>query len=219
MKKTICVILAVIMSCTVLFSFNVSAYSTKTDALFDKINNASEISVKFTPSSTTQGSLYSTYAIKGNKMAYDFYNGFIDMRVVFVDGTAYGYLPIFPFMYVKVDGFGLENMNVKSMIRAGLGLTKGITHFEESYNETLNGVNYYVEQFNDGATVKLKYYYLGDDLKVLNVKDYSTNSVQNTYFDSISFSVPDSMFTVPTGLDLTPYLGTLFTSLISSGLI
>ena len=219
MKKTICVILAVILSCSVMFTFNASAYTTKTDALFDKINNATEISVRFSTGSTTMGSSYSTYAIKGNAMAYDFYNGYINMRVVLVDGVAYGYLPIFPFLYIKVSDTGLNNMNIKSLIKTATGLTKGITHFEESYQETLNGINYYVEQFNDGATVKLKYYYLGDDLKVLNVRDYSTQSVQNTYFDDISFSVPNSMFTIPTGLDITPLAGSIFTTLISSNLI
>ena len=79
----------------------------------------------------------------------------------------------------------------------------------------VDGTKYYVEEYDDREFVTSKFYYIGDDLKMLIVTDSSTGSVQYTYFDDISFKVDDSMFEVPAlAFDLSPILKTFFVSLL-----
>jgi hypothetical protein len=52
---------------------------------------------------------------------------------------------------------------------------------------------------------------------MLNVVDVSTLSVQNTYFDEISFEVEDDFFKIPKGaFDLSPILTGLIISLMAA---
>ena len=214
MKKALSLILSIVfvLSAATVFA---GAATTKTDALLSKLSSANEVSVKIRTGSTYAGASSATYIIKGNNAAYDYNTGFFNVRVVLTGGSAYAYLPVLPFFYVKVDNTGLANVDVWALVKSAVGITKGVTHFETSYEEELDGTRYYVEQFNDGATVKLKFYYLGDTLKILNVYDSQTKNVHNTYFDEISFSVSDSMVAVPGGLDLTPFLKNLLLAFIA----
>ena len=103
------------------------------------------------------------------------------------------------------------------MVKKAANLTQGVLQYVKSYNETLDGTEYYVEEYNDREFVTSKFYYIGDDLKVLKVEDASTNSIQYTYFESISFTVDDSVFAVPSAaIDATPILKGLFLALIAA---
>ena len=220
MKRKISLTLALSLIISLIFSVgSFAAQSTKTEALLDKVNSSKEVSVSLTAGDTALGKSTDTYYIKGNSAAFDYNTGFFTVRVVLRDGTAYAYLPMLPFFYAKLDNTGLINIDVPALIKNAVGLTKGITHFEKSFNEEFDGKTYYVEQFNDGAQVKLKFYYDGDNLKILSVYDAKTKSTQNTFFENISFSVDDSIVAVPTGIDISPVLKGLFVALLSSAVI
>lgn len=216
-KKTISVILcaAIMLSAFAAFAF---AANTKTETLIDTIKTKKEVSVTLTAGNTALGTSTDTIKIKGNSIAYDYNTGFFKVRVVVKDNTAYAYLPMLPFFYVKVDGLGLANVDVWSLLEKASGVTFAVLDYQKSYNETINGTEYYVEEFNDRAQVTSKFCYIGDDLKLLNVTDAKTNSVQNTYFENISLTVSDSEVAVPTGFDLTPFLKGLFAAFIASAI-
>ena len=216
-KKAVAVILcaAIMLSAFAAFAF---AANTKTETLIDTIKTKKEVSVTLTAGNTALGSSTDTIKIKGNSIAYDYNTGFFKVRVVVKDNTAYAYLPMLPFFYVKVDGLGLANVDVWSLLEKASGVTFAILDYQKSYNETINGKEYYVEEFNDRAQVTSKFCYVGDELKLLNVTDARTNSVQNTYFENISLTVSDSEIAAPAGFDLTPFLKGLFTAFLASAI-
>ena len=95
-------------------------------------------------------------------------------------------------------------------------LLAGDDDFETITRLAMEQIDGIVERFNDGAQVKLRFYYDGDDLKLLSVYDGKTKSTQNTYFEDISFTVNDSITAVPTGIDVSPFLKTLFIAFLGS---
>lgn len=220
-KRIISIILCLVLTFSAfsVFSLSSSAAYTKTQTLIDRVNSTKEVSVTLTAGNTMLGSSTDTIAVKGNAIAYDYNTGFLKARIIVRDNTAYAYLPILPFFYVQVNGLGLASVDVWKLIERASGITFAVLNYVKSYNETINGVNYYVEEYNDRAQVTSKFCYVGDELKLLNVTDARTNSVQNTYFENISFSVPDSTVAVPSGFDLTPFLKGIFAALLAGAIL
>lgn len=223
MKKTISVLIASIILVMSVFSVNAFAADTpKTDALLDKLETATEVSVTIRSGETKlfgilPATITNTVAVKGNNICYEYSAGFLKARVVANDDGIYGYMPTLPFFYVKMDSNPLKGANVWAMVLEAADLTQAFTRYIKSYEETVDGTKYYVEEYDDREFVTSKFYYVGDDLKMLIVTDSSTGSVQYTYFDDISFKVDDSMFSVPaTAFDLSPVLKTFFLSLIAA---
>ena len=224
MKKALSIILTAVI---LIMSVSVSAFAAdtpKTDVLLDSLETESEISVAFTSGQSTIFSFLgqnpkNTVAIKDNKIAYEVDNGFITIRVVANDDGVYAYIPAFPYMYVKLDTEILEVADIWSLISDAANLTQGFIQYIDSYKESFDGKEYYVEEYNDREFVTSKFYYDGDALKILKVENSKTKSVQYTYFDDISFEVEDSFFDVPVfALNLTPILQGLFIALLGSSL-
>lgn len=223
MKKTFSVILTAVLLMVSVFSVNASAAETPlTLALIDKLNTSQEVLITFNSGSvnlfgSTPTDSFDTIAAKGNKVAYQFDANPISVKAVMTDGDIYGFFPILPFFYVKLDSFALEGVDVWEAIKEVSHLTTSVLDYQGSYTEELEGTEYYVEEFNDRATVTSKFYYdENDNLKILKVTDSSKGSVYYTYFENISFDVDDSFFEVPTAaLDVTPLLKWLFTLIIA----
>lgn len=211
-------ILAVMFAVIITLSFCVSAFAadTKTETLINSIKNCKELSVTFTAGNTFLGTSTDTVSVKGNTVAYEYKTGFLTARVIVKDGTAYAYLPLLPFFYVQVDSLGFTDLDVWTLLDKVSGVTFAVLDYQKSYTGEVNGKTYYIEEYNDRAQVTSKFCYEGDTLKLLNVYDARTLSTQNTYFENISFTVPDSAIAVPTGLNLTPFLKGLFTSILAS---
>lgn len=220
MKKTLSILIASIILVMSFFSVNAFAASPKTDALLDRLETATEVSVTLRSGETKlfgvlPATITNTFAVKGNNVCYEYSAGFLKARIVATDSGVYGFMPTLPFFYVKMDTNPLGGANVWSMVLGAANLTQAFTRYLRSYEETVDGTNYYVEEYDDREFVTSKFYYVGDDLKMLIVTDSSTGSVQYTYFDDISFSVSDSMFDVPsTAIDLSPILMGIFASLL-----
>ena len=220
MKKTLSVLIASIILVMSVFSVNAFAATPKTDALLDKLETATEVSVTMRAGETMlfgamPATVTNTIAVKGNDICYEYNAGFIKARIVAADDGIYGYLPSLPFFYVKMGINPLKGANVWAMVLEAANLTQAFTRYLKSYEETRNGTTYYVEEYDDREFVTSKFCYVGDDLKMLIVTDSSTGSVQYTYFDDISFTVSDSMFEVPVlAFDLSPILKGFFLSLI-----
>ncbi len=217
MKKKLSIALILSILIVTLFSVNAFAYDTKTEALLDKLTTSDEIAVTIPAGDTFLGSSSDTFYIKGNTVAFEYHTGFLTVKAVLKDGVAYAYFPSLPFFYAKIENMGLDNIDVLTILGNASQLTQAVTAFEKSsFEEAVDGKTYYVEQFTDRATTTLKFYYDGDDLKILSVHDETSNSTQNTYFEKISFSVSDKDVAVPRGLDVTPIFNYLFSSLIGS---
>lgn len=202
MKKTISIILAFVLVLST-FAFGASAAETnKTEALFAKLNSAKEVTVTLKAGDVNlfgflRMSATDTVYIKDNKVAYEYNAGFLSARAIYDGDNICGILPMLPFFYVKLDASVIGKPDVWSLIEGASNITLGILRYLKSYNETVDGVEYYVEEFDDRAQVTSKFYYVGDTLKMLKVTDAQTGSIQYTYFENISFTVDDSVFTVP----------------------
>lgn len=225
MKKILSIILTVIILVTSVFSLSVFAAATpKTDALLDKVETADELSVTFTSGQSTIFNFLgqnpvNKISVKDNKISYEINNGIITLRLVANDDGVYAYLPILPFFYVKLDSKILAIADVKELISKTSNLTQGFIQFIKSYNEPFEGKEYYVEEYNDREVVTSKFYYDGDNLKILKVENAVTKSVQYTYFDEIAFEAGDNLFDVPVfAFNATPLLQGLFLALIGTAL-
>ncbi len=220
MKKTLSIIMSAILILSV-FSLSAFAANTKTEALLDKLNTSKEVAVTLTagdvPLFGENSDATDTIYIKGDKAAYEYNAGFINARIVLDGDEIIGYLPIFPYVHVKLDSSALGSIDIWGVVEEATNVTLGVLNYVDSYEEELNGKKYYVEEFNDRAQVTSKFYYDGDDLKLIKVTDKQTGSVQNTYFENVSFKVDDSVFELPLiSFDLTPLLKGLFLSLIAA---
>lgn len=220
MKKTLSIIMSVILIISV-FSLNAFAATTKTEALLDKLNTSKEVAVTLTagdiPLFGANSDATDTIYIKGDKAAYEYNAGFINARLVLDGDEITAFLPVFPYIHVKLDSEALGSVDIWGLIKEATNITLGVLNYVGSYEEEIGGKKYYVEEFNDRAQVTSKFYYEGDDLKLLKVTDTQTNSVQNTYFEDISFEVDDSIFELPlVSFDMTPVLKGLFLALIAA---
>ena len=222
MKKTVSVILSVAILVVSLFSINAfAAETTKTEALLDKINSSREVSVTLR---TGKGNEYgvdhgvsTTIYAEDNELAFDLTNKYVTMRAVVAKGNIIGFLPSFPYIYLKTLSPFITSDGMWGAISRLSNLTMDFLYFVDSYSETVDGTEYYVEEFNDRDDVTNKFYYIGDDLKMLRVENVKKKTVQYTYFDSISFDVDDSVFATPVfAIDLTPLVKLLFASLLTT---
>ncbi|MBQ7295797.1 MAG: hypothetical protein IJW86_06350 [Clostridia bacterium] len=207
MKKTISLIIAVVLAFS-LFSVGTFAAGTKTEALFDTAEQTKEVAVTFRTGMLPEfGSAYSavnTVYLKGDKIAYDFDNGFIELRTVLQDDGLYSYLTTFPFIHMQTSDLTLGNTDIWQTIKGLSDFTMDFLVFVKSYETTIDGTTYYVEEFSDRGSVINSFFYVGDDLKVLKAQDFMKGTIQYTYFDNISLSVDDSIFELPAvSFDLT----------------
>lgn len=222
MKKILSISLVFAIIFVSLFSVNAFAENTspKTDALLDRLETADEVTITLKAGETMlfgviPADITNTVAVKGNKVAYQYSAGFINARVLASENGVYAYMPTLPFFFVKMDRNPLQGADIWSLVLDAANITQVFIEYQESYDEPVDGVTYYVEEYNDREFVTSKFYYKGDTLVMLRVEDASTGSVQYTYFENISFDVDDSYFDVPSAaMDLSPLLKGLFASLL-----
>jgi len=224
MKKTLSIIIATIILVMSVFSVNAFAAETKTDALLNQLKESKEVAVSLEagniPLFGNNSDSSDTFYIKGDKAAYEYKAGFINIRVVLNGDEIVAFIPAFPYIHVKLETKALGSLNIGALIEEATKVTTGVLNYVDTYEEDLGGVKYTVEEYNDRAQVTSKFYYKGDDLKILRVDDKKTFSVQNTYFNSIEFEVDDSIFELPfISFDVTPLLQGLFISLLGSSLL
>ena len=201
MKKSLSVLLAVTILMLSLFSMNAFAAETKTDALFDAIEEKKEIAVTFrTGRSQEFGDSYSainTVYLKGEKIAYDLNNGTITLRT-FADGDSLvSYIPAFPFVHMRVKDFDFGAINLWDTIKSASDFTMEFLVFVKAYETEIDGVKYYVEEFSDRGSVINSFFYVGDELKILKAQDFEKDTIQYTYFDKVSVNVADDIFEMP----------------------
>lgn len=225
MKKTLSIIIATIILVMSVFSVNAfAAETTKTDALLGQLKESKEVAVSLQagdiPLLGSNSDASDIFYVKGDKVAYEYKAAFINIRVVLDGDEIIAFIPSFPYIHVKLETNALGSINIEALIEEATNLTTGVLNYVDTYEENLGGVNYTVEEYNDRAQVTSKFYYKNDELKILNVKDAMTGSVQNTYFESIEFEVDDSIFELPLiSFDVTPLLQGLFITLLGSSLL
>ena len=219
-KKLLALLLSLLLACSSFALFANAAETPKTQKLIDAINGGQAVSVTLRAGSTPFGNSADTFVIKGNALAYEYNTGLFNVRLVFKDGVLYGYLPKLPFLYVKLgsEELGMLGLDVPTLVKTVTGVTFAILRYVKSYQETIDGVTYDVEEYFDNATVTAKFCYVGDQLKLLKVTDAQTHSVQNTYFENISFDVSDSAVAVPVGINITPLIRLFLGSLLAGAL-
>lgn len=200
MKKIISLALALVLAMSV-FSLSAFAADTKTETLFETIEETNEVAVSFrTGKSDTFGDSYSvqnTVYMDGDKAAYDFDNGFFKLRTLTDDGKLVSFLPAFPYIHMTVVNLHFVEVDVWGIIEKLSNFTMDFLVFQGSYETTIDGVTYYVEEFNDRGSVVNSFYYVGEDLKVLKAQDFAKKTIQYTYFDEISLTVDQSVFQRP----------------------
>ena len=223
MKRILSILLAAVLMMTSVFCIGAFAAETpKADALLDRLETEDEVLVTINSGKTMlfgflPSEIKNTVAVKGNSIAYEYTAGFLKVRVIASEEGIFAFVPTLPFFYVKLDRNPLEGADIWQLVKDAANLTQGFIQYIKNYNETVDGKEYYVEEYNDREFVTSKFYFDGDELVMLKVEDSSTHSVQYTYFDDISFDVDDDFFKVPSGaFDLSPILTGLILAIISA---
>lgn len=223
MKRILSIILAAVMMMTSVFCIGAfAAEPPKADALLDRLETEDEVLVTINSGSTLlfgflPSDIKNTVAVKGNSIAYEYTAGFLKVRIIASEEGIYAFVPTLPFFYVKLDRNPLEGADIWQLVKDAANLTQGFIQYIDSYNETVDGKEYFVEEYNDREFVTSKFYFDGDELVMLKVTDASTHSVQYTYFDEITFEVDDDFFSAPKGaFDLSPILTGLILAIISA---
>lgn len=223
MKKFLSILLAAVVMMTSVFCVSAFAAETpKADALLDRLETEDEVLVTINSGSTMlfgflPSDIKNTVAVKGNSIAYEYTAGFLKVRIIASEEGIYAFVPTLPFFFVKLDRNPLEGADIWQLVKDAANLTQGFIQYIDSYNETVDGKEYFVEEYNDREFVTSKFYFDGDNLVMLKVEDSSTHSIQYTYFDEISFDVADDFFKVPSNaFDLSPILTGLILSIISA---
>lgn len=202
MKKAICIFLTATILMLSLFGMNAfAAETTKTDALFDKIEETKEVAVTFrTGKSKEFGDSYSainTVYLKGEKVAYDFNNGTITLRTIVDGDTLVSYIPSFPFIHMRMEELSFGDFDLWETIKGTSDFTMEFLVFVKSYETEIDGVTYYVEEFSDRGSVINSFFYVGDEFKILKAQDFAKDTIQYTYFDNVSLTVEDKIFEMP----------------------
>lgn len=201
MKKTVSLLLTLLL---VLTSFTVSAFAfekTKTEQLFDSFEERKELTVSFrTGRGKTFGDSYSavnTVYLKGEKVAYDLNNGTVTVRTI-ADGDSFvSYILSFPFIHMKAEELPFGDFDFRNTVKGLSDFTMNFLVFVNSYETEIDGVNYYVEEFSDRGSVINSFFYVDDELKVLKAQDFAKDTVQYTYFDKVSLSADEGVFEMP----------------------
>ena len=201
MKKIVSVLLALILTFSAL-SLTASAYlDNKTEPFIDKIEETKEVAVTFrTGKSKEFGDSWSqinTVYLKGDKVAYDFNNGFFTIRTLIDGDDLVCYFPSFPLVHMRVQELPFGNFNLWETIKGLSDVTMEFLVYIKNYETTIDGVDYYVEEFSDRGSVINSFFYVGDELKILKAQDFAKDTIQYTYFDKISLTVDDSVFEMP----------------------
>lgn len=217
MKKSIALTLVLVMMLS-LFSFGAFAADTKTETLFDTVEENKEITVTFrTGRSETFGDSYTptnTVYMKGEDIAYDFDNGFFRLRTMTHEGKLLSFLPTFPYIHMTVVDLPFVEVDVWALIEKVSDFTMDFLVYQGSYTTVIDGVTYYVEEFNDRGSVVNSFFYVGDELKVLKAQDFAKNTIQYTYFDNVSLTTDTAVFERPAvSFELTAVLTVLLTIL------
>lgn len=223
MKKFLSILLAAVVMMTSVFCVSAfAAEAPKADALLDRLETEDEVLVTIDSGSTMlfgflPSDIKNTVAVKGNSIAYEYTAGFLKVRIIASEDGIYAFIPTLPYFYVKLDRNPLEGADIWQLVKDAANLTQGFIQYIDSYNETVDGKEYYVEEYNDREFVTSKFYFDGDELVMLKVTDASTLSVQYTYFDEIAFEVDDDFFSIPAGaFDLSPILTGLILAIIAA---
>ena len=136
--------------------------------------------------------------MKGEDIAYDFDNGFFKIRTITDDGNLVSFLPSFPYIHITTFlDLPFVNIDYWSLIEKVTNFTMDFLVYQNSYTTTIDGVTYYVEEFNDRGSVVNSFYYVGDDLKVLKAEDFAKQTTQYTYFDYVAVDVDSGAFHRP----------------------
>jgi hypothetical protein len=114
------------------------------------------------------------------------------------DGNLVSFFPAFPYIHMTTFlDLPFVNIDYWSIIEKVSNFTMDFLVFQGSYTTTIDGVTYYVEEFNDRGTVVNSFYYVGDELKVLKAEDSAKKTIQYTYFDCAVADVDSGAFHRP----------------------
>ena len=98
---------------------------------------------------------------------------------------------------MRVQELPFGDFNLWDTIKGLSDVTMEFLVYIKSYETTIDGVEYYVEEFSDRGSVINSFFYVGDELKILKAQDFAKDTIQYTYFEKITTTVDDSVFEMP----------------------
>ena len=202
MKKFSALIIALAIIITSSFSINVFAnvetstdaepQSNKTEALFDKIDASKEISVSLVENANIFPASY-IFKIKDNNAMVGLDYGFFSLNEYSVGTTKTLYSPSHPFYYIRYTEPNLSIFPPTASIMPYLiqNLTDIPLHYSfsdpKTYSEKLDGIEYIVEEFCYDNFHNYKFYYIENELKILDYRYSHDSSLDCTYYVTIDF--------------------------------
>lgn len=215
MKKTISIIMSVILIVSV-FSLNAFAtddveeypvLNTKTYVFFENLEQVETASLKISKTEKIMSFIPVTFSFEGffknEKIAVNI--SLLGRRVncILENGIIYGYYPSVPFLYFKIASPELENafttpynfLDVVIIMLSGEVFYRGA--YSKTYEETVGGKTYTVDEFSVNDYYINRYIFDGDNLVAIESKNKYDDSVTQRFDIEISYSVDDAVFEMP----------------------
>lgn len=129
---------------------------------------------------------------KGDKAAAEMNLDGQTLRVIVNSSDLIIYSPETPIFHVKFKGMTEGLVEVPEGIPAEFSLD-----FVKSYEHTEGEKTYYIEEFNDADGNVYKYYFLGDELILVDAAITAEGETVTTRMMIISYEVDDEIFEIP----------------------
>lgn len=207
MKKIISIFIATVILMMSAFSINAFADTPKTEELLNQISESNEAYAIITNAENAVLNSNNFIAFKDDMNYFDFNIGMITIRLLSVGDYTYIYMPKFPLYYIKFDRiFGVDISSEEELIEV-VGLPNSKFQYVKSYEETLDGKTYYVDEYIDDYGEPIKYYYYNDILEYV-VSITSDGTSYTLTVEEFSLDVDDDNFSPPKfALDVSFLIG------------
>lgn len=191
-KHLISILFALILG--VIFCVSASATESETTKAETWYNEAHAVTGMI--SDITIGDGYSSITervySKGDKAAAEVDLDGTKIRVITDSKDMILFNPDMPLFHVKFSGFGEIMVEIPEGVPTEFSLD-----FVKSYEHTEGDKVYYIEEFTDADGMVYKYYFLGDELILVdNLITYEEDTI-TTRIMIISYEVDDEIFEVP----------------------
>lgn len=216
MKRALSILLALIIA---LSAFSMAAFAeeapqTKTAALVEKVCNATEFCLSFSTEEESGNGLSapdSTLYVKGSDFVLDTKMRSIPIRATKLGNTIYMCISILPFLYVSFKSdfsdIGEETKDMWTKVKDDILEIGETFSLSKSYEDKIGSETCFVEEFSDNADITAKFYYLGEELKLVTIQNAAKGTNQIVKVNSYSFEVNERLFKKPIGIDITKLLG------------
>lgn len=195
MKKHLISVLFALILGVMFFCVSASATEAETTKAEKWYNESHAVTGMVMDLTVDDGYLSSTQRVysKGSKAASEIDLDGSVLRVISNGKDLILFSPDMPIIHVKFKGLG----GALAEVSEGMPATEFALDFVKAYEHTEGEKTYYIEEFTNDDGVIYKYYFLGEELILVDTEVASEGETARVRIMIISYEVDDKIFEVP----------------------